>query len=71
MKVVAEVFAELWSMFVGDRRLTIAAIAVVGVAALAAKALSAPAPVAGAILTVGALAVLADSVLHAARRARA
>ncbi|HUZ11648.1 MAG TPA: hypothetical protein VMU93_02195 [Caulobacteraceae bacterium] len=70
MSVVGEVLAELWSMFAGDRRLTLLLLAVVAAAAVAARVLSAPAAVPAAILVVGALAVLCDSVLQAARKAR-
>ncbi len=71
MSIVAEVMAELWSMFVGDRRLTLLALAVVGLAALAGGPLGAPPLVMAGLLIAGALGVLTDSVLHAARRARA
>jgi hypothetical protein len=70
MSVVVEVLKELWSMFVGDRRLTLLVLAVVALTALAAVALSAPPLVSGGMLVAGALAVLADSVMQAARRAR-
>ena len=69
MSVVQEVLAELWSMFVGDRRLTLLVLVVVGVSAIAAAMLSAHVIAAG-LLLVGALAVLTDSVLQAARRSR-
>ena len=71
MSVIVEVLQELWSMFVGDTRLTLLALAVVGATALAARALAAPPLVCAGLLLVGALAVLADSVLQAARRANA
>jgi hypothetical protein len=71
MSVVLEVLEELWSMFVGDRRLTLLLLAVVAVAALFARVLAASTPLIGdGLLLVGALLVLADSVLQAARRAR-
>ena len=68
MSVFREVLAELWSMFVGDRRLTLLLLCVVGGAAVVAAVLRPHAYVAPFLLLAGALAVLADSVLHAARR---
>ncbi|MFI4933353.1 MAG: hypothetical protein ACHP7N_01930 [Caulobacterales bacterium] len=70
MSVLVEVLQELWSMFVGDRRLTLLALAVVGLAAVGARVLAAPPLASAALLIVGALAVLADSVFQAARKAR-
>ncbi len=70
MSVVIEVLEELWSMFVGDRRLTLLVLAVVVMAAVVAMAAHAPAIVAAGLLLVGAVAVLADSVFQAARRAQ-
>jgi hypothetical protein len=69
MSVVLEVLEELWSMFVGDRRLTLLLLAVVALAAAMAY-LSALHLVATGLLLAGALVVLADSVFHAARKAR-
>jgi hypothetical protein len=69
MSVLREVLAELWSMFVGDRRLTLLLLVAVGASAIAATFLSAHFVAAGLLLA-GALAVLTDSVLHAARRSR-
>jgi hypothetical protein len=68
MSVFAEVLQELWSMFVGDRRLTLLALAVVVAAAVANRIVAAPPIVAGGILVFGALAVLTDSVAQAARK---
>ncbi|HLY80146.1 MAG TPA: hypothetical protein VKQ70_12265 [Caulobacteraceae bacterium] len=69
MNVVREVLEELWSMFVGDRRLTLLTLLVV--AASAAVAFFAKATLLAAILVlVGAIAVLADAVFAAARKAR-
>lgn len=67
MSVISEVLAELWSMFVGDRRLTLLVLLVIGLAAGATFV--APAAVAAGLLFVGAVAVLADSVFQAARKA--
>jgi hypothetical protein len=69
MNVVVEVLEELWSMFVGDRRLTLLVLALVIAAAVAARLHAAGAAIAVALL-IGALAVLTDSVLQAANRAR-
>ena len=69
MSVVAEVFSELWSMFVGDRRLTLLVLAVVALAAAISHAARQPL-LAGGVVFAGAVAVLVDSVLMAARKAR-
>ena len=69
MKVFKEVLEELWSMFVGDRRLTLLTLVVVALAA--ALAFLAKATLLAAILMlVGAIAVLTDAVFAAARKAR-
>jgi hypothetical protein len=69
MNVVKEVLEELWSMFVGDRRLTLLTLVVVALSA--AVAFFAKATLLAAILLlVGAIAVLTDAVLAAARKAR-
>jgi hypothetical protein len=70
MSVIKEVLEELWSMFVGDRRLTLLLLAVVAAAAAAAYFVAAVHVLAAVFLLAGALAVLADSVLQAARKAR-
>jgi hypothetical protein len=70
MSVLIEVLQELWSMFVGDRRLTFLLLALVGLVAAAGRFLTAPPAFAGGALLLGALAVLTDSVVQAARRAR-
>jgi hypothetical protein len=69
MSVLIEVFEELWSMFAGDRRLTLLTLVVVAAAAAAAFMLKATLAAAG-LLLVGALAVLADAVFAVARKAR-
>jgi hypothetical protein len=69
MSVFVEVLEELWSMFVGDRRLTLLTLAVVIAVAVVAAQRAAPPIVADGLLVAGALAVLADSVLAAARKA--
>jgi|HubBroStandDraft_5_1064220.scaffolds.fasta_scaffold215705_2 hypothetical protein len=68
MSVLVEVLEELWSMFVGDRRLTLLTLAVVIAVAVVAALGAVPPVLAAGLLLVGALAVLADSVLAAARR---
>ena len=69
MNVLKEVLEELWSMFVGDRRLTLLTLVVVALSA--AVAFLAKATLLAAImLLVGAIAVLADAVFAAARKAR-
>jgi hypothetical protein len=65
MSVLRDVLAELFSMFVGDARLTLGAVLVVGLAALSAAVAPALTP---AVLLVGSLAVLIINVLLAARR---
>jgi hypothetical protein len=69
MNVLKEVLDELWSMFVGDRRLTLLTLLVVALSA--ALAFVAKATLVAAVLVlVGAIAVLTDAVFAAARRAR-
>jgi hypothetical protein len=69
MSVIKEVLEELWSMFVGDRRLTLLTLVVVALSA--AVAFLAKATLLAAILMlVGAIAVLSDAVFAAARKAR-
>ena len=68
MNVLVAVFEELFSMFVGDARLTVGILVVVGAASVSSYfALSG---LAGGVLVFGCLALLLDSVLHAARRKR-
>ena len=69
MNVVREVLEELWSMFVGDRRLTLLTLVVVALSAAVAF-LSKATLLAAIMLLVGAIAVLADAVFAAARKAR-
>ena len=69
MNVLKEVLEELWSMFVGDRRLTLLTLVVVALAG--ALAFFAKANLLAAVLVlVGAIAVLTDAVFAAARKAR-
>jgi hypothetical protein len=69
MSVLTEVLEELWSMFVGDRRLTLLTLVVVAIAA-AVSLLAKAALVAAVLVLVGSVAVLADAVFAAARKAR-
>ena len=70
MSVIGEVLEELWSMFVGDRRLTLLVLLLVAVAAATAAFLPGARLGAALFMLVGALAILADSVHQAARKAR-
>jgi lipopolysaccharide export LptBFGC system permease protein LptF len=70
MSVIREVLEELWSMFVGDRRLTLLVLLLVAIAASIATFAPRYGVAAAVLLLVGALAILADVVLHAARKAR-
>ena len=69
MNVIKEVLEELWSMFVGDRRLTLLTLVVIAIAA-AVSLLAKAALVAAVLVLRGAVAVLADAVFAAARKAR-
>jgi hypothetical protein len=70
MSVVGEVLEELWSMFVGDRRLTLLVLLVVALSAAVAAFLPWLHAAAAVLIFVGAVAILADSVRLAARKAR-
>jgi len=69
MKILIEVLEELWSMFVGDRRLTLLTLVVVAIAAAVSMLVKATLA-AAVLLLIGAVAVLADAVFAAARKAR-
>jgi len=69
MNVVREVLEELWSMFVGDRRLTLLTLIVVVLAA-AVSLLAKATTLAAVLVFLGAVAVLADAVFQAARKSR-
>jgi hypothetical protein len=69
MNVLKEVAEELWSMFVGDRRLTLLTLVVVALAA-ALSFLAKAILLAAILVLVGAIAVLTDAVFAAARKAR-
>ena len=70
MSVIREVLEELWSMFVGDRRLTLLLLLVVGIGAAIAAFVPRFQLAAPVLILVGAVAILADSVRQAARKAR-
>jgi hypothetical protein len=70
MSVIREVLEELWSMFVGDRRLTLLVLLLVAVAAAIATFTPQYGVAAAILLLLGALAILADVVFQAARKAR-
>ena len=70
MSVVMEVLEELWSMFVGDRRLTLLVLLLVAAAAATAAFLPSARVGAAILILIGALAILADSVRQAATKAR-
>jgi hypothetical protein len=70
MSVLQEVLEELWSMFVGDRRLTLLTLAVVAIAAAVSAFLPQFRAAAAPVILIGAGCVLADSVLQAVRKAR-
>lgn len=66
MTILRDVLRELLSMFIADLRLTLAVLGLIALAA--ALAGRAGAPVAGAVLLAGSLALLVLAVLVAAHR---
>jgi hypothetical protein len=62
------VLAELLGLFVDDGSLALAALLLVAVVAVLAKLAMAPPILIGALLAIGCLAILIESVLRAARR---
>jgi hypothetical protein len=70
MSVVWEVLEELWSMFVGDRRLTLLVLLLVGISAAVAAFLPKLHVAAPVLILLGAVAILADSVRVAEGKAR-
>ena len=70
MSVIREVLEELWSMFVGDRRLTLLVLLLVAISAGVVVFQPQLRVAAAVLILVGALAILADSVRHAARKAQ-
>ena len=70
MTILKDVFAELFSMFVADARLTAAILAIIAASAVLIDVLSAPPLAVGGLLLAGSLATLVISVHRAARRHR-
>ena len=68
MTTLALIGKELLGMFVGDNRLALYVLAVVALAAALAFGLGAGGAWTGAVLTLGCVGVLAESVLRAGRR---
>ena len=67
MTILRDVLAELWSMFLGDLRLSLSVLALIAVAA----ALVSATPLgAGLLLLAGCLGILAATTLRAARQKR-
>ena len=71
MTILKDVLAELFGMFVGDARLTVAVLAVVGVAAALIDIGDLSPLLGGCVLFVGCLVVLMGAVLRAARHQKA
>lgn len=67
MTILKDVLSELFSMFVGDARLSAAILIVVASAAGLIRLTGAPPLVGGAVLLAGCLAVMIGAVLRAAR----
>ena len=68
MNILKDVLAELFSMFVGDARLTAGILAVVAIAAALIDMAGLPALAGGGFLLCGCLAVLIASIRQEARR---
>ena len=67
MSLIKEILAEMVGMFVGDARLTLAILALVGAVAALTRLAGIDPLLAGAVLTVGCLAVLIENVRSTAR----
>ncbi|KJS43756.1 hypothetical protein [Roseovarius sp. BRH_c41] len=68
MNILKDVFAELFSMFVADARLTAAILATVALAAILIDATSLPPLAGGLVLLLGCIAVLVLSVSREVKR---
>jgi hypothetical protein len=68
MTMLRELAAELIGMFLGDRGLALALLAVIGVAALASGVGEAGSIVAAALLALGCPLLLIENVIRAGRR---
>jgi hypothetical protein len=71
MTILKEVLAELFGMFVGDARLTVAILAVVALAAALIYLFGIDPLFGGCVLLFGCLAVVIGAVVWAARRQNA
>ncbi|MCA8934438.1 MAG: hypothetical protein KDA49_18300 [Rhodospirillaceae bacterium] len=67
MKLIGDILAELFGMFLGDARLSAAVLAVVGLAAICTDVLDLAPIIGGGVLLVGCLALVLESVRRAAR----
>jgi hypothetical protein len=67
MTVLKEVVAELIGMFVGEKRLTIAVLAVVAMAVWLINVIGLDPLVSGAVMLLGCLLLLIESVCRSAR----
>jgi hypothetical protein len=70
MKILTELLAELAGMFVGEKRMTIAVLALVAGTALLIDVLGLNAGYGGALLLFGSLAVLIENVFRSANANR-
>ena len=67
MTLVKDIISELFGMFVGDARLTVAVLAVVAIAGVLSDVAHVGALVSGGVLLIGILCVVVEAVRHAAR----
>jgi len=68
MTILRDVFAELFSMFVGDARLSLSILGVVALTALLIKVAPAQPLISGGVLLAGSLLVVIVAVRRASRR---
>ncbi len=71
MTILKDIFAELFSMFAGDVRLTIAILAVVALTASLIDLFGVDPQIGGCMLLFGCLTVVVGAVVLAARRQKA
>lgn len=69
MTILKEVLAELFGMFVGDARLSVAILAVVALSALLVEVAHVEPLIGGGVLLLGCLAVVIEAVRRASLRA--
>jgi hypothetical protein len=67
MTLIKDIISELFGMFVGDARLTVAVLAVVAIAGVLSDVAHVGALVSGGVLLIGILCVVVEAVRHAAR----